>query len=91
MSSSTISVGSSVRGWLKRGRSVCGWRAIASMVRRRSIRPRPLASWRRRRTGASGSGSSSAMRLASSNSAAVIDSKSAVCRRSRSEKVKVVS
>ncbi len=56
MSSSTTRVGSSVRGWLKRGRMVCGWRAIASMVRRRSIRPRPLrlvaaAAHRRQRQG----------------------------------------
>ena len=63
MSSSTTSGGSSLRGRLKRGTSVDGWRAIASIVARRSMRPRALASWRRRRTGASGSGSSSAQRL----------------------------
>src|SRR5450755_199342 len=91
MSSSTTSEGNSLRGSLKRGTSVAGWRAIASIVARRSMRPRALASWRRLCTGASGRGSSSAMRLASSNSAVVIDSKSALCRRSRSEKVKVVS
>src|SRR5436190_2245880 len=84
-------VGGSVRGRLKRGTSVCGWRAIASIVARRSIVPRALSSWRRRRTGANGSGPSSASFLASSNSPAVIDSKSAPCSRSRSENAKLVS
>ena len=64
-------------------------------VARRSSRPpcRALvaASWRRRRTGSTGSGSSSASFLASSYSAVVMLSKSAFCSRSRSEKVKCVS
>ena len=55
MSSRTTIVGSSLRGRLKRGTSVSGWRAIASIVARRSTTPRALASWRRRRTGTNGS------------------------------------
>jgi len=82
MSISTTSVGISWRGRLKTGSSVCGWRALRSKVARRSmrlwLRRLALGWWRRRRTGNTGSGTCSATCFACSNSAVLMDRKSAL-------------
>ena len=46
MSSSTTIAGSSRRGCVNEGLSVCGWRAMRSSVARRSTRPRVAGAYR---------------------------------------------
>jgi hypothetical protein len=76
---------------VKAGASVCGWRAMPCSVRRRSSVPRGAGLVAARRTGSTGSGSAFGEFLGQRTRPAVMVSKSACCRRSRSEKLNSVS